>query len=523
MLWRIRAVPPAREASSILDGLDSGGRLIASGRTLVDTLGTVELTPRIVAGVVRDWVAAEAAGFRAGAGGRAGAAAGGAARRPARRARRGAGAGAVRARDDARRPGRWRRCSRSRAARTTSLSPPPALRRCAPRRPRTCARSRASASATANTRAAGTPGYDASVDYVAGRLRAAGYRVRLQDVPFPVFRDRSQPRLVAGGRRLPVADAALLGARARARAGRAGRARLRRAAELRRRARPDRGRRARHAARSARRRGNARGARARAGSWSPTARATTPPRGSLIRPGLDIPSVAAGRAALQLQGPRASSWSTPSPTTERTRNVIAERPGRRRRVAMVGAHLDSVREGPGINDNGSGVAVTLALAERLRGERGLRFGVLGRGGARALRLAPLRRVADAAASASGSRATSTSTWSARPTRCATSTARAGCATRSRRRCARASCASSRSASAGAPTTRRSRARGSRPPGSTRARRSARPRRQARAFGGRAGRPLDPCYHQRCDTLERVDRDVMTELGEAAGEALQALG
>ena len=25
MLWRIRAVPPAREASQILDGLDSGG------------------------------------------------------------------------------------------------------------------------------------------------------------------------------------------------------------------------------------------------------------------------------------------------------------------------------------------------------------------------------------------------------------------------------------------------------------------------------------------------------------------
>ena len=44
---------------------------------------------------------------------------------------------------------------------------------------------------------------------------------------------------------------------------------------------------------------------------------------------------------------------------------------------MVGAHLDSVREGPGINDNGSGVAVTLALAERLRDQRGLRFGFWG--------------------------------------------------------------------------------------------------------------------------------------------------
>lgn len=66
VLWRIRVVPPAREASAILDGLDSGGRLIASGRTLVDELGTVEMAPKPVAGVVRTWVAAEAAGFRAG-------------------------------------------------------------------------------------------------------------------------------------------------------------------------------------------------------------------------------------------------------------------------------------------------------------------------------------------------------------------------------------------------------------------------------------------------------------------------
>src|SRR3954447_16962880 len=55
-----------------------------------------------------------------------------------------------------------------------------------------------------NTRAAGTPGYAESVDYVADRLRAAGYRVRLQDVPFPVFRDRTPPQLVARGRRVPV-------------------------------------------------------------------------------------------------------------------------------------------------------------------------------------------------------------------------------------------------------------------------------------------------------------------------------
>jgi hypothetical protein len=65
-LWRLRWVRPAREASEILDGLDSGGRLIASGRTLVDALAPVEKMPHPVATVVRDWVAAEAAGFRAG-------------------------------------------------------------------------------------------------------------------------------------------------------------------------------------------------------------------------------------------------------------------------------------------------------------------------------------------------------------------------------------------------------------------------------------------------------------------------
>src|SRR3954453_398427 len=55
-----------------------------------------------------------------------------------------------------------------------------------------------------NTRAAGAPGYDASRDYVADRPRAAGYVVRLQDVRFPAFRDRTPPRLDAADRRVPV-------------------------------------------------------------------------------------------------------------------------------------------------------------------------------------------------------------------------------------------------------------------------------------------------------------------------------
>ena len=47
-----------------------------------------------------------------------------------------------------------------------------------------------------------------------------------------------------------------------------------------------------------------------------------------------------------------------------TRNVIAETPGGDpNRVVVVGAHLDSVTRGPGINDNGSGSATILEVAE----------------------------------------------------------------------------------------------------------------------------------------------------------------
>ena len=45
------------------------------------------------------------------------------------------------------------------------------------------------------------------------------------------------------------------------------------------------------------------------------------------------------------------------------RNVIAQTTtGSPRNVVMVGGHLDSVREGPGINDNGSGIAAVLETA-----------------------------------------------------------------------------------------------------------------------------------------------------------------
>jgi Zn-dependent M28 family amino/carboxypeptidase len=66
----------------------------------------------------------------------------------------------------------------------------------------------------------------------------------------------------------------------------------------------------------------------------------------------------------------------------RARNVIAQtKTGSATNVVMAGAHLDSVPEGPGINDNGSGVAAVLETAVQLGGspsvQNALRFGFWG--------------------------------------------------------------------------------------------------------------------------------------------------
>jgi Zn-dependent M28 family amino/carboxypeptidase len=55
-----------------------------------------------------------------------------------------------------------------------------------------------------------------------------------------------------------------------------------------------------------------------------------------------------------------------SSETRSTENVIAETPGGDpENVVMAGAHLDSVAEGPGINDNGSGSAALIEIARQI--------------------------------------------------------------------------------------------------------------------------------------------------------------
>ena len=69
---------------------------------------------------------------------------------------------------------------------------------------------------------------------------------------------------------------------------------------------------------------------------------------------------------------RDAGWQVSTPTFDldgrAVRNVIAQtRTGDFGHVVMAGAHLDSVPDGPGINDNGSGSAVLLEIATRLGG------------------------------------------------------------------------------------------------------------------------------------------------------------
>jgi hypothetical protein len=221
------------------------------------------------------------------------------------------------------------------------------------------------------TRAAGTPGYDASADYVATRLRDAGWRVRLEQLSFPYFALGSASVTVRGRRLRRERDFQVL---AYSGSG--------------------------SVSSGIRRLGNgcsaeqferlpadeipvvSRGAcffrlkaanAARAGAPAlividdaPTRKGV--PGGTLAVQGIRIPVVLVADRALA-GVPNGDSVSVAVRATSDRRishNVIADTPGGRGgSVVMAGAHLDSVPGGPGINDNGSGVAALIEAAEAI--------------------------------------------------------------------------------------------------------------------------------------------------------------
>ena len=98
-------------------------------------------------------------------------------------------------------------------------------------------------------------------------------------------------------------------------------------------------------------------------------------RATLIDPaGLDIPAVGVSRPVAEAMVRAAEAGEPAHLVTDATtadvatRSIIAQLPGTDpNRVVMLGAHLDSVVDGPGINDDGSGVAALLEIAAALRG------------------------------------------------------------------------------------------------------------------------------------------------------------
>jgi hypothetical protein len=87
--------------------------------------------------------------------------------------------------------------------------------------------------------------------------------------------------------------------------------------------------------------------------------------------GIEIPALALSDAAgLELDAAGGKVFLTSRVRTESrmTPNLIAESPGGDAdQVVMAGGHLDSVIDGPGINDNGSGTATLLEIAEEMAG------------------------------------------------------------------------------------------------------------------------------------------------------------
>ena len=82
-----------------------------------------------------------------------------------------------------------------------------------------------------------------------------------------------------------------------------------------------------------------------------------------------IPAMAVTKSTgLLLRGQRGQATVKLNASTQsvKARNIIAQtKTGSTTDVVMAGAHLDSVREGPGINDDGSGVAAVLETAVQL--------------------------------------------------------------------------------------------------------------------------------------------------------------
>jgi Zn-dependent M28 family amino/carboxypeptidase len=244
--------------------------------------------------------------------------------------------------------------------------------------------------ANGGNRAAGSPGYDKSATYVAERLTAAGYEVRLEEFSFPFFEERSRPVLALvppeAGPVIPQSNVRTL-----RRSGAGDVAASLSPVDL----GPVEGNepgpstsgceaddfRGFHGGSVALvRRGTCTFQVKVENAVSAGAAAVivmnegTPGRldrfSGVLPDGVAVPVIAVpyeqGRALATRAGAQVRVRVDAVGGTRRTRNVLAETPtGSPDEIVVVGAHLDSVRDGPGMNDNASGSAAVLEAALQL--------------------------------------------------------------------------------------------------------------------------------------------------------------
>jgi Zn-dependent M28 family amino/carboxypeptidase len=354
-------------------------------------------------------------------------------------------------------------------------------------------------------RAAGTAGERESADYIAGKLRAAGWTVRFEAVRFPFFEQRRRPRITGlregdDFRVLEYSGPGSVRARVRRAAGRGCDTAAFGGVQRGEIALVDRGT-------CTFRRKALNAQRAGAAALLIADDAPSPFPGTLGEPeGVDIPVVgltsrAAARVTGRTVGVRVDAVSENRPT----RDVIAQTPGTApdAKVVMAGGHYDSVREGPGINDNGSGVAALLEVAERLAGRPGLRLGFwaaeeLGLHGSRAY----VRGLDRAARDRLLAYVNLDMVGSPRPLATVYDTD-----DRVERVLRRALSGRERETSLGGASDHAPFARAGVPVGGY--------------FTG-ASRRRDPCYHRACDTTRNVDAAMLVRMARATQRALPAL-
>ncbi len=415
------------------------------------------------------------------------------------------------------------------------------------------------------TRASGTAGYEASVRYVVAELRRAGYEPVLQHFPFPFFTETAPPSLdlveprVAGelpGDVVTIGYSATGDVRGRVvpvdvRIPPGGPNSSSSACD-----RSDFDGFPRGAVALVQRGGcflfvkaeNAEQAGATAvvvfNEGQPGRRDAL--QATLGRPGIPLPvigiSYEAGRTLAELAARRPAVVRVAARTESgrrETANVLAELPGRDAETVVLGAHLDSVMHGPGINDNGTGVAAVLEVARQTRRavatpERTVVFGFwaaeelglwgsseylqrLGEGASERVAAAvnldmlgsrnAVRFVYDGDGSDSGAPGPEGS--GAIERLYVDYFRRAGLAVEG---------VPVALPSDELPFLQAGIAVGGVYSGSD----EGKSRSQERTFGGETGKPLDPCYHRPCDTTHGIDARTLTDLARASAAVVARL-